>query len=131
MPNGLLPVMCRVAGGFVTLIAAVAAAPDAAVAECHSEGHEHRDQEQQGSEGLVHGYSSPAKPMKASDRLPAMISVRPVPFAMAGSWVRGLVEEEFGETNATNADLHIDHGHDLMEYFLYSGLKRSIDRQRH
>jgi hypothetical protein len=29
-------------------------------------------------------YSSPAKPMNASERLPAMISVRPVPFAIAG-----------------------------------------------
>ena len=53
----------------------------------------------------------------------------PVPFAMAGSWVRGLVKEDFGETNAQRADLHIAPGHDLMEYFLYSGLKRSINRQ--
>ncbi len=53
----------------------------------------------------------------------------PVPFAMAGSWVRGLVAEDYGETNAQNADLHIAHGHDLMEYFLYSGLKRPTARR--
>ncbi|HOW73125.1 MAG TPA: cofactor-independent phosphoglycerate mutase [Phycisphaerae bacterium] len=45
----------------------------------------------------------------------------PVPFCMAGG---GLVPDEatsFSETEAGESDLHIDPGHELMEYFLKSG----------
>lgn len=48
----------------------------------------------------------------------------PVPFAMAGSWVRSLVKRPFSEENAAEADLHIEHGHELMEYFLHAGRSR-------
>lgn len=47
----------------------------------------------------------------------------PPPFAMAGSWVRRVVELPFSEAGAAESDLLVDPGHDLMEYFLYSGLK--------
>jgi len=46
----------------------------------------------------------------------------PVPFLMAGHKVRGVVERPFSEANANEADLHIAHGHELMEYFLRSAL---------
>lgn len=46
----------------------------------------------------------------------------PVPFLMAGAWVRSAVEREFTEAAAAESDLRIDHGHDLMEYFLRGGL---------
>lgn len=46
----------------------------------------------------------------------------PVPFLMAGAWVRSVVERTFSERQAAESDLHIDPGHDLMEYFLRSGL---------
>lgn len=46
----------------------------------------------------------------------------PVPFLMAGSWVRSLVHRPFDEASASSSDLHIERGHDLMEYFLRSGL---------
>lgn len=45
----------------------------------------------------------------------------PVPFAMAGSWVRSLVKRSFSEANAQQSDLHIAEGHELMEYFLRGG----------
>lgn len=48
----------------------------------------------------------------------------PVPFAMAGAWVRSLVRRPFSEEHAQEADLHIDPGHDLMEYFLRGGLAK-------
>ncbi|MCC5822655.1 MAG: cofactor-independent phosphoglycerate mutase [Phycisphaerales bacterium] len=48
----------------------------------------------------------------------------PVPFAMAGAWVRSVVERTLTEAQADASDLHIDPGHDLMEYFLRSGLAR-------
>jgi len=48
----------------------------------------------------------------------------PVPFAMAGAWVRSLVKRPFSEENAEDSDLHIDPGHDLMEYFLRGGLAK-------
>jgi 2,3-bisphosphoglycerate-independent phosphoglycerate mutase len=41
-----------------------------------------------------------------------------VPFAMAGKRVESVVAEPFSEANAAASDLHIKHGHDLMEYFL-------------
>ena len=46
----------------------------------------------------------------------------PVPFLMAGRKVRTVLERPFTERSATDADLHVAHGHELMEYFLYSGL---------
>lgn len=45
----------------------------------------------------------------------------PVPFAMAGAWVRSVVERTLTERNADRSDLQIDPGCDLMEYFLNSG----------
>ncbi|MEM8738774.1 MAG: cofactor-independent phosphoglycerate mutase [Planctomycetota bacterium] len=46
----------------------------------------------------------------------------PVPFLMAGHKVHGLRERAFTEAHAADSDLHITHGHELMEYFLRSGL---------
>lgn len=45
----------------------------------------------------------------------------PVPFLMAGAWVRSVVERTFSERQAEESDLHIEPGSDLMEYFLRSG----------
>jgi 2,3-bisphosphoglycerate-independent phosphoglycerate mutase len=47
----------------------------------------------------------------------------PVPFAMAGAWVRSMVERPFTEAAADESDLHIEDGHELMEYFLRGGLR--------
>lgn len=47
----------------------------------------------------------------------------PVPFAMAGAWVRAVVQRPFTEAAADESDLHIDPGCELMEYFLRSGLR--------
>ena len=49
----------------------------------------------------------------------------PVPFLMAGSWIRSVVPRGFSEREAQQSDLRIDPGHDLMEYFLWSGQARS------
>ena len=46
----------------------------------------------------------------------------PVPFAMCGHRVRGVLERPLTEQNAAAADLHIDFGHELMEFFLRSAL---------
>ncbi|MEM9753419.1 MAG: cofactor-independent phosphoglycerate mutase [Planctomycetota bacterium] len=46
----------------------------------------------------------------------------PVPFLMAGHKVHSVLQREFSEENAAASDLHIAHGHELMEYFLRSGL---------
>lgn len=48
----------------------------------------------------------------------------PVPFLIAGSYVRSAVERPCSESAALASDLRIDHGHDLMEYFLHGGLAR-------
>ncbi len=45
----------------------------------------------------------------------------PVPFVMAGAWVRSLVSEPYCEQTAADSDLHIEYGHELMEYFLKGG----------
>lgn len=45
----------------------------------------------------------------------------PVPFAICGSQVKSVLERPFSEANAGESDLHIRHGHELMEYFLNSG----------
>lgn len=46
----------------------------------------------------------------------------PVPFLICGHRIRGVLEQPFTEANADGSDLHIDFGHELMEYFLFSGL---------
>jgi len=47
-------------------------------------------------------------------------SGNPVPFAMAGAGVTGILHLGFGETNAAKSGLRIENGCDLMEYFLKS-----------
>ena len=47
---------------------------------------------------------------------------RPVPFVIAGHKMRSVVQRPFTEANAEAADLHIAHGHELMEFFLRAGL---------
>lgn len=47
------------------------------------------------------------------------------PFVMAGAGVKGLVAREFTEAGGEESDLHVERGHDLMEYFLRGGLVRS------
>lgn len=46
----------------------------------------------------------------------------PVPFVIAGSWVRSAVKRRMIESDALSSDLRIDEGHELMEYFLRGGL---------
>jgi len=46
----------------------------------------------------------------------------PPPFCLAGTRIRGVRQLPFNETNADASDLHIEFGHELMEYFLRSGL---------
>lgn len=46
----------------------------------------------------------------------------PVPFLIAGAFVRSAVERPFSEPSALSSDLVIERGHDLMEYFLNGGL---------
>ncbi len=48
----------------------------------------------------------------------------PVPFVMAGAWVRAAVSRPFTEEGSAESDLQIDPGHELMEYFLKGGLAR-------
>lgn len=45
----------------------------------------------------------------------------PPPFCMAGTGVVGVFHEPFSEANAVRSDLHVDPGHELMEYFLRFG----------
>jgi 2,3-bisphosphoglycerate-independent phosphoglycerate mutase len=47
-------------------------------------------------------------------------SPQPVPFAMAGSGISGVLDMTFGESNAAKSGLRIDNGFELMEYFLKS-----------
>ena len=54
---------------------------------------------------------------------PTPVSLRthtaePVPFAIAGLRMPGLAHEAFSESAAAASDLHILHGHELMEFFL-------------
>lgn len=46
----------------------------------------------------------------------------PVPFALCGEHVHAVLRRPFSEANAAVSDLHIDFGHELMEYFLRAGL---------
>jgi len=45
----------------------------------------------------------------------------PVPFLMAGAWIRSMVERPMTEESSQESDLVITEGHELMEYFLRSG----------
>ncbi len=45
----------------------------------------------------------------------------PPPFAMAGTRVRNERRNPYSEKNAAASDLRIEHGHELMEYFLHGG----------
>ena len=45
----------------------------------------------------------------------------PTCFCMAGTRVRSLVPAPYSERNAAASDLHIERGHELMEYFLRGG----------
>ena len=47
-------------------------------------------------------------------------SSEPVPFAMAGDSISGILHTTFGETNAAKSGFRIDNGFELMEYFLKS-----------
>ncbi len=42
----------------------------------------------------------------------------PVPFAIAGKNVKGVLSTPLDEASAAESDLHIEFGHELMEYFL-------------
>jgi 2,3-bisphosphoglycerate-independent phosphoglycerate mutase len=44
----------------------------------------------------------------------------PVPFAMAGTGVKGILNTTFSEANAAKSGFRIDNGFELMEYFLRS-----------
>jgi 2,3-bisphosphoglycerate-independent phosphoglycerate mutase len=43
---------------------------------------------------------------------------RAVPFALAGENITAVVAETFSEANAEAADLHVERGWELMEYFI-------------
>jgi 2,3-bisphosphoglycerate-independent phosphoglycerate mutase len=45
----------------------------------------------------------------------------PTCFAMAGTRVRSVLQKPYNEKNAAASDLHIERGHELMEYFLRGG----------
>jgi len=47
-------------------------------------------------------------------------SSEPVPFAMAGKDVKGILHTTFGESNAAKSGFRIENGFELMEYFLRS-----------
>lgn len=46
----------------------------------------------------------------------------PVPFVVCGTRINSVLKRPFSEKNANDADLHVAYGHELMEYFLRSGL---------
>ncbi|MCL4221731.1 MAG: hypothetical protein KJZ65_10235 [Phycisphaerales bacterium] len=48
----------------------------------------------------------------------------PVPVVLAGSWIRSAVERSFCESQADTSDMHVDPGHELLEFFLRGGLAR-------
>jgi len=47
-------------------------------------------------------------------------SPEPVPFAMAGDNISGILQTTFGESNAAKSGFRIENGFELMEYFLKS-----------
>ncbi|MEX0774850.1 MAG: cofactor-independent phosphoglycerate mutase [Phycisphaeraceae bacterium] len=46
----------------------------------------------------------------------------PVPFVVCGSKIHNVVRRPLTERDANESDLHVKFGHELMEYFLFSGL---------
>ena len=50
-------------------------------------------------------------------------SADPVPFAMAGTGMTGILHLGFGETNAAKSGFRVNKGHELMEYFLKSAAR--------
>lgn len=48
----------------------------------------------------------------------------PVPFAMAGAWVRSVVPRAWSEAEANESDLRVPVGQELLEYFLRGGLAK-------
>ncbi|MCC7146301.1 MAG: cofactor-independent phosphoglycerate mutase [Phycisphaeraceae bacterium] len=46
----------------------------------------------------------------------------PVPFAVCGHHIHSVLKRPFSEANAAESDLKIHFGHELMEYFLRSGM---------
>ncbi len=50
-------------------------------------------------------------------------SAAPVPFAMAGTGMTGILHLGFGETNAAKSGFRVNKGHELMEYFLRSAAR--------
>lgn len=53
----------------------------------------------------------------------------PVPFLLAGTYVRSVVERRFTEAEADGSDLQIPFGHELMEYFLRGGLAKVMPKR--
>jgi 2,3-bisphosphoglycerate-independent phosphoglycerate mutase len=47
-------------------------------------------------------------------------SSEPVPFAMAGTGISGVLHTSFSEANAARSGFRIENGFELMEYFLKS-----------
>ena len=47
----------------------------------------------------------------------------PTPFLMSGAFVRSVVRRPFTEAAAAESDLRVEVGHELMEFFLRSGLR--------
>lgn len=47
-------------------------------------------------------------------------SAEPVPFAMAGTGVKGILHKSFSEANAAQSGFRVENGFELMEYFLRS-----------
>ena len=45
-------------------------------------------------------------------------TAEPAPFAIAGLRIAGVMKNAFTEASAASGDMHIDPGHELMEYFL-------------
>lgn len=45
-------------------------------------------------------------------------SDEPVPFAMAGDGIKGILQKPFSEENAHESGFRIERGHEMMEYFL-------------
>ncbi len=85
--------------------------------------HQHLEAHYQGDGKNGHGY----RLLFAPDHY-TLVSTRrheptPVPFLMTGTKVRSAVPRPYTEDAAAGSDLHIDFGHELMEYFLFSALK--------
>ena len=53
------------------------------------------------------------------------VDATPVPFMIAGAWVRSMVQRALTEADANLSDLKISEGAELMEYFLRGGLRNT------